>query len=91
MVLDEKDLKAATYIGERIRFHRTLRDLSVARLAEMTDIDPTYLTRIEKGANPSMIVLCRIVHQLDVGIDDILPSDLLSNSENMPLANIKND
>ena len=90
MILCDNDREVVVYIGNRVRYYRRIRSLSIAKLAAMIDIDPTYLTRIEKGTNMSAIVLCRIAHELDIGIDDIFPENLLKNHRSKALAESKN-
>ena len=90
MILCDNDREVVVYIGNRVRHYRRVRSLSIAKLAAMIDIDPTYLTRIEKGTNMSAIVLCRIAHELDIGIDDIFPKDLLKNQKSAALEESQN-
>ena len=52
-------------IGERIMFQRRKKALSQEKLAFASDIDRSYLARIEKGkANPTIKVLRKISRNL---------------------------
>lgn len=75
MILRDGDRDVVYYIGNKIRYYRKIKSLSIAKLAALTDIDPTYLTRIEKGSNLSVIVLCRILKELGVDAEDVLPEE----------------
>lgn len=72
----------AVGIGRRIRQTRTARGLSVAALAEHSDVSRRMLTQIELGqANPSVAILDRIAAGLQVtfaelvGVSASAPSD----------------
>ena len=54
-------------LGERIVIERHRRKISQEQLAFITDIDRTYLARIERGeANPTVKVLSKISRLLSV-------------------------
>ena len=80
MILRDGDRDVVFYIGSKIRYYRKIKSLSIAKLAALTDIDPTYLTRIEKGSNLSVIVLCRILQELEVDAEDVLPDEFFKFS-----------
>lgn len=58
-------------LGARIKELRKLRALSQERLAEMIDIDPKHLSRIEVGRSfPSMDTLTAMAKSLQVEMKD---------------------
>jgi len=58
-------------LGARIKELRKLRALSQERLAEMIDIDPKHLSRIEVGRSyPSMDTLAAMAKSLQVEMKD---------------------
>jgi transcriptional regulator with XRE-family HTH domain len=60
-------------LGEKITIERKRRKLSQEELAFMSNMDRTYLARIEEGkANPSVKILNKIARNLQVKIYDLL-------------------
>ena len=59
-------------LGERIVTERNLKHISQEQLALITDIDRTYLARIERGeANPTIKVLSKICRLLRVNFSHL--------------------
>ncbi|MFC4653955.1 MULTISPECIES: helix-turn-helix domain-containing protein [Rheinheimera] len=53
--------------GARVRELRLARELSQDRLAELTELDRTYISGIERGKrNPSLKNILKIAHALQV-------------------------
>ena len=60
-------------IGEKIYQIRKKKFISQERLALISDIDRTYLSRIEKGkANPSLKILYKISKNLGLKISRLI-------------------
>ncbi len=60
-------------IGIRIRTIRNLQQLQQQELAFMADIDPGYLSKVERGEkHPSLDVITRIAVALKVSLDDLV-------------------
>jgi transcriptional regulator with XRE-family HTH domain len=60
-------------VGERIFTERKKRNLSQERLSLLSDIDRTYITRIEAGrANPSIKVLRKISRVLKIKMNKLI-------------------
>jgi transcriptional regulator with XRE-family HTH domain len=60
-------------LGEFIRAQRQLADLSLRRLADMTEVSNAYLSQIERGMHqPSIRVLRSIAAALNVSADTLL-------------------
>lgn len=60
-------------IGEKIFQTRKKKFISQERLALISDIDRTYLSRIEKGrANPSLKILYKISKNLGLKISRLI-------------------
>jgi transcriptional regulator with XRE-family HTH domain len=60
-------------LGDYIRVQRRMADLSLRRLADMTQVSNAYLSQIERGMHqPSIRVLRSIAAALDVSADTLL-------------------
>ncbi len=60
-------------LGEYIRLQRQMADLSLRRMAEMTNVSNAYLSQIERGLHqPSIRVLRSIAGALNVSADTLL-------------------
>ncbi len=60
-------------MGERIIMERDKKNLSQEQLALLSDVDRTYLARIEEGkANPSVRVLNKIARILKIRLNGLL-------------------
>ena len=60
-------------LGEFIRVQRQMADLSLRRLADMTEVSNAYLSQVERGLHrPSLRVLQSIARALDVSADVML-------------------
>lgn len=64
--------KAVRDFGKRVKELREARDWSQERLAEVLDLDSTYISRIETGKrSPSLPNIARIAQALGVHIADL--------------------
>ena len=71
MTTDRNDPRAI--FGDRVRAFRVKRGISQEHLAELSELDRTYISGIERGTrNVSLINIVRIADALE-----IKPSDLL--------------
>jgi transcriptional regulator with XRE-family HTH domain len=69
-------------LGQYIRLQRQLADLSLRRMAEMTQVSNAYLSQIERGLHlPSLRVLRSIADALDVSADTLLAQAGLADAE----------
>jgi transcriptional regulator with XRE-family HTH domain len=60
-------------LGEYIRLQRQMADLSLRRLAELTNVSNAYLSQIERGLHqPSLRVLRSIAQALNISADTLL-------------------
>ncbi len=60
-------------LGESIMVARNKKKLSQEQVALLSDIDRTYLARIEEGkANPSIKILSKIARILKMRIDELI-------------------
>lgn len=68
-------------IGHRIREIRKAKRLSQATLAEISDVEPSYISHIERGATKaSLITLIRIANALEVTLDELVYGSLVKSS-----------
>lgn len=60
-------------LGTRVIIERKRKKLSQEQLAEATEIDRSYLARIEGGsANPTIKVLNKIAKKLKIKVSELL-------------------
>jgi len=63
-------------LGIRIREAREETSLGMAELAEMIEISPSYLSKIETGkAIPPLRLLGKIAHRLDINVVELFTDD----------------
>jgi transcriptional regulator with XRE-family HTH domain len=66
----------AQRVGRRLRDRRQKRGETLADVARAAAVSVSYLSAVEKGTNqPSLPVLARIVHALDLRIADVLQAE----------------
>ena len=62
--------------AENLRAERARKQISQEKLAEMADITPEYLARIEKEKySPSLIVIVNLALALNISVDKLIPLD----------------
>ena len=62
--------------AENLRAERARKQFSKEKLAEMADITPEYLARIEKEKySPSLIVIVNLALALNISVDKLIPLD----------------
>jgi len=60
-------------LGESIITIRRQKDISQEDLAHVSDVDRTYLSKIEQGrANPSLKVIHKVAYALKVTMDKLM-------------------
>ena len=58
--------------GLNVRKRRESLDLTQIEAAERADLDPTYISGIERGVrNPSLISIARVAKALDVTVSEL--------------------
>jgi len=59
-------------LGDNVRAKREARELSQEKLAELADLDRTYISGIERGArNPTILSALRIAKALKTSVSDL--------------------
>ena len=59
-------------LGKKLRHYRTQAGLSQERLGEITGLDRTYISGIERGVrNPSLKNIDKLARALKVSVSDI--------------------
>ena len=62
--------------AENLRAEGARKQFSQEKLAEMADITPEYLARIEKEKySPSLIVIVNLALALNISVDKLIPLD----------------
>ena len=70
--------KIIKLFAEKLRVERIKKNITQEKLAEMANITPEYLARIEKGKyNPSLIVIANLAKALSVSVDTLFPIEKL--------------
>jgi transcriptional regulator with XRE-family HTH domain len=60
------------FLGQNIRQKREANDLTQEALAELCDLDSTYISGIERGVrNPSVMSLIRLAKGLDITVSQL--------------------
>jgi len=60
-------------LGEKIISERERKSLSQEKLGEISDVDRTYIARIEEGkVNPSIMILYKIAKALGMKLSQLL-------------------
>ena len=58
--------------GLNVRKRRESLDLTQIEAAERADLDPTYISGIERGVrNPSLISIARVAKALDITVSEL--------------------
>jgi transcriptional regulator with XRE-family HTH domain len=61
-----------TTFGENLRFHRNQKGIAQEKLAELADLDRTYISLLERGKrNPTLTCIAKLAKVLEVGFDDL--------------------
>ncbi|MEK7070383.1 MAG: helix-turn-helix transcriptional regulator [Patescibacteria group bacterium] len=60
-------------MGEKIYSARKKHKLTQEKLSEISDVDRTYISQIEKGhRNPSIEIVSKLSRALDLRVDDVI-------------------
>jgi len=63
---------ALSTFGLNVRRRREARELTQEDLAEKADLDPTYISGIERGVrNPSLLSIVRLATALETSVSDL--------------------
>ncbi len=61
--------RSLTYFGENVRKMRGVSGLTQVRLGDKADLDPTYISGIERGVrNPSLLIISKLAKVLGVPV-----------------------
>jgi transcriptional regulator with XRE-family HTH domain len=64
--------RALRYFGLNVRRRRESLGLTQERAGEKADLDPTYISGIERGVrNPSLLSICRLAKALGVTVSEL--------------------
>lgn len=64
-------------LGEKLRWLRTQRDLTVRQLGELLGVDHSHITKIERGENiPSLPLALKIADFFGVSVDQLARDDI---------------
>ena len=67
------DSKLLTLLGTRVRMERKKRRVTQERLAELADLNLSYLSEIERGiANVSLCIVADIAKALEMSVGELL-------------------
>jgi transcriptional regulator with XRE-family HTH domain len=67
-----QQLSVLNTFGENLRFHRNQKGIAQEKLAELADLDRTYISLLERGKrNPTLTCIAKLAKVLEVGFDDL--------------------
>jgi transcriptional regulator with XRE-family HTH domain len=79
-------------LGEYIRLQRQMADLSLRRMAELTDVSNAYLSQIERGLHePSLRVLRAIANALNMSAATLLAQAGMVDAATAPPPRMRTD
>ena len=68
-------------IGEQIRRLRTSKRMSQAKLGELSGVEPSYISHIERGvAKPSLPTLINIANVFEVTLDELVYDNIVKSA-----------
>ena len=68
----EKENFELQKLGKKLRDLRQLKDLSQESFAELTNLDRTYISGLERGKrNPSYLIIRRLCKILEINPNDL--------------------
>ncbi|MEO3945372.1 helix-turn-helix transcriptional regulator [Gorillibacterium sp. CAU 1737] len=69
-------------IGDRIKYLREQKGLTITELAEMADISKSYLSHMERKLqnNPSLQMLSKLAESLDTNLEFLLGEEYLKTA-----------
>jgi transcriptional regulator with XRE-family HTH domain len=74
MAHNRKKTKVRIAFGKNVRSRRHLMDISIEKLAEIADLDPTYLSSIERGErNIALENIIALAKALKCSAKDLIP------------------
>lgn len=70
--MTEKEMNSLSALGKKLRFYRLKKNLSQEKVAELIELDRTYISSMERGKrNPSFLVIQKITKVLEVQPNDL--------------------
>lgn len=70
--MTEEETKELIKLGEKLRAFRLDKGLSQEKFSELSGLDRTYVSGLERGKrNPSFIILKRIVQILEIPLNQL--------------------
>jgi len=64
--------RSLTSFGQNVRKLRGASGLTQERLADKADLDPTYISGIERGVrNPTLLIISRLAKALGVSLSEL--------------------
>ena len=70
-IMTDNEKQELKKLGDKLRLFRLNKNISQEKLAEITNLDRTYITSLERGKrNPSIIILKKLAECLDVNPND---------------------
>ena len=64
--------RSLTCFGQNVRRLRSVSGFTQERLADRADLDPTYISGIERGVrNPTLVIIVRLAKALGVPLSEL--------------------
>ena len=70
--MNDFDKNTLNLLGTKLRTHRLQKNFSQERFAELTKLDRTYISGLERGKrNPSYLIIKRLCEILEITPNDL--------------------
>ena len=70
-IMTDNEKQELKKLGNKLRLFRLNKNISQEKLAEITNLDRTYISSLERGKrNPSFLILKKLAECLDVNPND---------------------
>lgn len=65
--MNEQDKRELKFLGDKLKALRLQKDISQEKFAELTGLDRTYISGLERGLrNPSFLIIKKLSNALDI-------------------------
>lgn len=68
----DKNKSLLIELGNKLRFYRQEKKYSQEKFAELTELDRTYISGLERGKrNPSFLIIQKLIKVLEISANDL--------------------
>jgi len=70
--MTDKNKSLLIELGNKLRFYRQEKKYSQEKFAELTELDRTYISGLERGKrNPSFLIIQKLIKVLEISANDL--------------------